>query len=87
MFMEGHFVSSIGESVDTVASSYDYCSVSVCGLGLCKFRIEMGTKHCHLSAIHDDTQDHLSFKCMLHTLHLTLNMLELSSFEMSGTAT
>ena len=51
-----------------------------------KFRIEMGTKHCHLAAIRDDTQDHVSFKCMLHTLRLTLNVLELSSFEMSGTA-
>jgi len=30
MFMEGHFVSIIGESVSTVAS-YDYCGVSVCG--------------------------------------------------------
>ena len=35
MFMEGHFVSIIGERVDTDASCYDYCGVSVCGFGLC----------------------------------------------------
>jgi hypothetical protein len=47
------------------------------GFGLCKFRIELETKHCHLSVIHDDTQDHVCFKCMLHTFRWTLNMLEL----------
>jgi hypothetical protein len=77
MFMEGHFVSTVGESVGIAASCYDYCGVSVCGFGLCKFRIEMETKYCHLSVIHDDTQDHVSFKCILHTLCLTQNILEL----------
>jgi len=28
----------------------------------------MGTKHCHFLLIHDDTQERVSFKCMLHTL-------------------
>jgi len=28
----------------------------------------METKHCHFLVIHDDTQDHVSLKCMLHTL-------------------
>jgi hypothetical protein len=66
--MEGHFVSIFGESVDTDASCYDYCGVLVCGLGLGKVRVEMTTMHHHISEICNDTQDHVSFMCMLHTL-------------------
>ena len=64
--MEGHFVSIIGESVTTDASCYDCCGVSVCGFGLYEFRIDVATQHCQISAIHDDTQDRVSFKCTLH---------------------
>lgn len=49
----------------------------------------METEHCHFYVIHDDTQDHVSFKCMLHTLAGSSRLLYpedvgTRSFEMSG---